>query len=82
MISFLRRTIRFSIPLLVLVMTGMACQAGFYRKSLLLEDDRVAIYSLPADSYPSDDDIQAELPPMVQYPELSEEQLVALLGNI
>lgn len=59
-----------------------ACSAGFYKRQLLLEDDRVAIYSLPADAYPSDDEIQAELPPLVEPPRFSKEKLVDLLGNL
>ncbi len=68
--------------LLLFLLAGLAsCQSGFYQKSLMVEDDRVALYSLPAEDYP-DDDTLAELPPLADFPQLGEEKLVDLFGNL
>lgn len=77
-----RRSALALFTLLICLVSGIGCSAAFYRKSLLVEDDRVAIYSLPGDVYPADDEIQQQMPPMVQYPRLSEDKLVDILGNI
>lgn len=65
--------------LVLAVITTGACSRAFTTMTPVVEYSSVAIYSLSTDSFP-DSDIRKELPPMKEFPQLTEENLKGILS--
>ena len=69
------------IGFLVIAM-GTSCSSSFTRMETVLEYRDLAIYRLSEASYPTDEEVVRELPPVEHFPELDQETLLAVMGNL
>ncbi len=67
----------------VALAVGVSCAAPFTANLRpMREVDNVAVFALAGDRFPADPKLRKELPPVRRLPELSVDQVKALLGNI
>ena len=83
--GWINMTVKYKIPFLLqglLLLILASCSTAFTRMDRLVETNDLVLYSLPEESYPGDEELLRELPPVEHFPELSEDAYRALLGNL
>ena len=80
------RTSRAALALLLALGTNFllaGCMSPFSRLETLREGNNVALYALNADEYPKDsDEIKKDILPITKMPQISNEKLKEILGNL
>lgn len=67
----------------IFLVTGfVSCSSSFSRMEPIAAYEQLVLYGISEDEYPVEDEEKAELPEILPLPEFTEEELIALLGNI